>query len=211
MNRSVFFAAALSVPALVSYAGVASDPKPEELNAKAVTWVEANIKDKLAKNADIIKALETANTARASWKGYSADWEKWSPEEAEKNKDSYSYIEWLYSFKKDKKMREELTTGAAADALKAAVKDSNGFVTRLYILDAKGCNVAADVPTTDYFQGDEGKWTEVEKTKKVCAGEPPYRDKSTGIFAAQISIPVFNAKNEMIGAAMVVIATDKLK
>jgi hypothetical protein len=211
MSREIFFAAAVSIPALVCYAAEANDPKPEELNAKAVTWVEANIKDKLAKNADIVKAVEAANTARANWKGYSAEWEKWSPEEAEKNKDSYSYIEWLYSFKKDKKLREELTTGAAAEALKAAVKDSGGFVTRTYVLDAKGCNVAADVATTDYFQGDEGKWTEVEKTKKVCAGEAPYRDKSTGVFAAQISVPIFNDKNELIGAAIVVIATDKLK
>lgn len=207
---------AITACALVCFVGddaskTATTLKPAEINAKAVTWAEANAKDKIVKNADLVAAITKANTDRASWAAYSADWETWNPEEAEKHKDSFGYAEWMYSSKKDKALRSSLTTGAAADALRTLVKDSGGTITRAYAVDAKGCNVAADVPTTDYFQGDEGKWTEVEKTKKVCAGEEPYRDKSTGVFAAQISMPVFNDKSEFIGAVMIVIPADKLK
>lgn len=182
-----------------------------DLNATAVAWVEKEVAASITASAEVKAAVEKANEDRAKWAPFTADWENWNPEAAEKNKDSYGYAEWAYSVKKDKAMREALISGPAADFARKLVSDTGGKVTRVMLLDRNGGNVAADVATTDYFQGDEPKWSEAIKSKKPAAGEPPYKDKRTGENVAGVLVPLLDAKGEVIGGMYLLVSTDKLK
>ena len=44
---------------------------------------------------------------------------------------------------------------AASDALRGFVEASDGVITEVFIMDARGLNVAASGVTSDYWQGDE--------------------------------------------------------
>lgn len=51
-------------------------------------------------------------------------------------------------------------TNPAADFLRTQVAQSGGAITEAFVMDARGLNVAASAPTSDYWQGDEAKFTE---------------------------------------------------
>jgi hypothetical protein len=51
--------------------------------------------------------------------------------------------------------------------LKSYASGAKQRIVLIMLMDAKGLNVADSRPTTDYFQGDEEKWT---KTVKAGAG-----------------------------------------
>lgn len=48
----------------------------------------------------------------------------------------------------------------AAEFLRDQVARSSGAITEAFIMDARGLNVAASEPTSDYWQGDEEKFTQ---------------------------------------------------
>ncbi len=48
----------------------------------------------------------------------------------------------------------------AADFLRDQVALADGAITEAFIMDARGLNVAASEPTSDYWQGDEAKFTQ---------------------------------------------------
>ncbi|SFS07762.1 hypothetical protein [Yoonia litorea] len=48
----------------------------------------------------------------------------------------------------------------AAAFLRERVSASGGVMTEAFVMDAKGLNVAASEPTSDYWQGDEAKFTQ---------------------------------------------------
>ncbi len=51
-------------------------------------------------------------------------------------------------------------TSAASDFLREQVEASGGQITEVFIMDSNGLNVAASAVTSDYWQGDEAKFTE---------------------------------------------------
>lgn len=79
---------------------------------------------------------------------------------------------------------------------------SNGLITEIIVMDEYGLNVAISDPTSDFFQGDEEKWTETYLKGKdaVHVSELEF-DESTQKVQTQVSLPVMSPDTgELIGA-----------
>jgi hypothetical protein len=79
--------------------------------------------------------------------------------------------------------------------------DSAGVFTEIFVMDAKGLNVAQSTVTSDYWQGDEDKFTQSfgAGPTAVHLGEIE-QDESTQTFQSQVSITVVDAAGNPIGA-----------
>ena len=79
----------------------------------------------------------------------------------------------------------------ASKFLAAAQADSTGLFTEIFATDAKGLNVAQSTITSDYWQGDEDKFTMSfgAGADAVFLGEIE-QDESTQTFQSQVSITV---------------------
>lgn len=79
----------------------------------------------------------------------------------------------------------------ASSALAAAQADSAGLFTEIFATDAKGLNVAQSTITSDYWQGDEDKFTKSfgAGADAVFLGEIE-QDESTQTYQSQVSITV---------------------
>jgi hypothetical protein len=100
----------------------------------------------------------------------------------------------------------------AADLLRERVAASEGIVTEIFMMDARGLNVAASSVTSDYWQGDEEKFNATYPlgTDAVHISEVEF-DESTQTFQAQVSLPVTDpATGAVIGAITIGVAADRL-
>ena len=93
--------------------------------------------------------------------------------------------EWIAG-KADAHVREA-TTGACADRLRALVA-SDAKYGETFVTDANGAIVCATQRTSDYWQGDETKWTKAFKEGVFI--DRPKLDESAKARLAQISLPV---------------------
>ncbi|NIR32769.1 MAG: hypothetical protein GWN84_26420 [Gammaproteobacteria bacterium] len=90
------------------------------------------------------------------------------------------------------------------------IVSSNPDFNEAFLTDDQGANVAAYPATSDYWQGDEEKWSE-----SFNGGEgrlflgPLERDASTDTYAVQISAPIFDGP-ETIGVLVVGVTLDYL-
>ena len=100
----------------------------------------------------------------------------------------------------------DATLGNAASQYLAGVQEaSGGKYTEIFAMDAKGLNVAQSTLTSDYWQGDEDKFTASfgAGAGAVHIGEIE-QDESTQIFQSQVSVPVTDpATGAVIGAITV--------
>ncbi len=106
----------------------------------------------------------------------------------------------------------KVTTGAAAELLKEKARASRGVLTEVFVMDNRGLNVASNVVTSDYMQGDEAKWQETFPAGAggVHVGEIEF-DASTETFQAQYSATVVDPDNgEAIGAITVGMKVEEL-
>jgi hypothetical protein len=90
----------------------------------------------------------------------------------------------------------------AADFLRTHAANSNGAITEVFIMDAKGLNVAASDVTSDYWQGDEEKFTQTYPMGNTAMhfGDVEL-DESTQEVQGQVSITLVDeATGEAIGA-----------
>lgn len=90
--------------------------------------------------------------------------------------------------------------------------DSDGLITEMIVMDAKGLNVGLSDVTSDYWQGDEPKW---RRTYAVGPDamfiDRPEKDESTQTLQAQVSATLTDpASGAPIGAITVGINLDKL-
>ena len=86
--------------------------------------------------------------------------------------------------------------------LTAIQAGSGGVYTEIFVMDAKGLNVAQSTVTSDYWQGDEDKFTESfgAGVDAVHLGEVE-QDESTQTFQSQVSITITDpATGAAIGA-----------
>ncbi|MCP4982383.1 MAG: hypothetical protein GY935_18035 [Gammaproteobacteria bacterium] len=88
--------------------------------------------------------------------------------------------------------------------------ENNPAIDEVFLTDNQGANVAAYPPTSDYWQGDEDKWTESYNngTGVVYVGPLEY-DESTQKTQVQISAPVVS-QNETIGVLVLGVSVDYL-
>lgn len=103
-------------------------------------------------------------------------------------------------------------SNTAADFLREQVAASGGLITEIFIMDAQGLNVAATDVTSDYWQGDEEKFTE---THGVGAGALHVADveldESTQRYQSQLSATIIDpATGQPIGAITVGVDAESL-
>lgn len=100
----------------------------------------------------------------------------------------------------------DATLGNGASQYLAGVQEASaGKYTEIFAMDAKGLNVAQSTLTSDYWQGDEDKFTQSfgAGADAVHIGEIE-QDESTQIFQSQVSVPITDpATGAVIGAITV--------
>ncbi|WP_138423212.1 cache domain-containing protein [Maritimibacter alexandrii] len=101
---------------------------------------------------------------------------------------------------------------AASDFLRARVDASAGAITEVFIMDDHGLNVAASATTSDFWQGDEAKFSE---TYGVGADARHFseieKDESTRSYQGQASFAITDPDSgEVIGAMTVGINAEAL-
>lgn len=104
---------------------------------------------------------------------------------------------------------QALMTNEAAEALKK-LQQSRPFFAELILMDQQGALVAMTHRTSDYWQGDEEKFTETypKGTGAVHKSAPAY-DASVGGYVVQVSVPVVD-QGKNIGALTVNIKLNAL-
>ncbi|KGM48420.1 hypothetical protein [Pseudooceanicola atlanticus] len=92
-----------------------------------------------------------------------------------------------------------------SDFLRRHVEGSDGIMTEVFLMDGRGLNVAASDTTSDYWQGDEEKFSETYGlgAGSIHVSDIEY-DDSTQTYQGQVSITIVDpTSGEVIGAATV--------
>jgi hypothetical protein len=103
-------------------------------------------------------------------------------------------------------------TSAAAEFLRGKVAASDGTITEVFLMDAKGLNVAVSDTTSDYWQGDEDKFTMTfpRGAGAVHLGEVEL-DESSQRYQGQVSLTISDpATGEVLGAMTVGLDAESL-
>lgn len=162
---------------------------PDELQALLDVKVRA-IK-RLASNRVIVDAVKGQNAKKVSLN------------EIKKLDGEWRATKALTPFKKS------LQTNSAGKRLKRAVR-RNPTYGEAFLTDNQGANVAAYPATSDYWQGDEEKFTASYNKGEgnVFIGPVEY-DESSQTHAAQVSVPVLDS-GKAIGVLVVGVKLDYL-
>jgi len=112
----------------------------------------------------------------------------------------------------DKPFVDEVLGRALSKFLMEKKDGSQGMITEMFVMDAKGLNVGQSDVTSDYWQGDEAKW---QKTYSVGPGEvfvdEVEEDESTQALQSQASVTISDpATGKAIGAITIGINLDML-
>lgn len=93
----------------------------------------------------------------------------------------------------------------ASDFLRAQVQAAGGTITEVFMMDALGLNVASSGITSDFWQGDEEKFSETFPHGPGTLHLGPVElDESTQTYQAQVSMTVTDpASGQAIGAITV--------
>jgi hypothetical protein len=112
----------------------------------------------------------------------------------------------------DQPMIDAVLNSPASAILTAAREGSEGLFTEIFVMDAKGLNVAQSDPTSDYWQGDEDKWLETyaKGVGMVHVGDLE-QDDSTQTLQSQVSMTIADPETgAAIGAITVGVNVDLL-
>jgi len=138
----------------------------------------------------IVRAVENQNSLAIPLADIKADDESW------KNAD-----------KDSKALIRRITQNDIAKYFQRRV-ENNPAIDEVFLTDNQGANVAAYPPTSDYWQGDEDKWTEsYNNGNGVVYIGPLEFDESTQKTQVQISAPVI-ANNATIGVLVLGVSVD---
>jgi hypothetical protein len=101
---------------------------------------------------------------------------------------------------------------AASTLLREWVEASGGAISEVFVMDARGLNVASSALTSDYWQGDEEKFTETfpKGPDAVHISEIEF-DESTQTYQSQVSVSLVDpATGQVVGAMTVGLNADRL-
>ncbi|MGX1100835.1 PDC sensor domain-containing protein [Amorphus sp. MBR-141] len=99
----------------------------------------------------------------------------------------------------------------ASAYLVAKKENSQGLFTEIFVMDAKGLNVAQSDVTSDFWQGDEAKWQETyPKGADAVHLSDVELDESTQTYQSQVSVPVID-NGTVIGAITVGVNVEYLQ
>ncbi|MGJ8570054.1 MAG: hypothetical protein ACSHXI_05045 [Hoeflea sp.] len=112
----------------------------------------------------------------------------------------------------DKPFVDEVLSRALSKFLMEKKDGSQGMITEMFVMDAKGLNVGQSDVTSDYWQGDEAKW---QKTYSEGPGvvfvDEVEKDESTQALQSQASVTISDPETgEAIGAITIGINLDML-
>ncbi|CAG9000923.1 MAG: hypothetical protein CENE_02930 [Candidatus Celerinatantimonas neptuna] len=117
---------------------------------------------------------------------------------------------WRATSSVDSFMNSLMHNDAAKQMLK--FEKSKPYFAELFLMDNQGANVAMTNKTSDYWQGDEAKFTQTYKQGKgaVHVSDVEY-DDSTLSYLVQVSVPVIDHHKKVIGALTIGINLDELE
>lgn len=191
MHRTLIAATALV--ALTAFSATAQDAHV----APVTDYIETNVKPWLSDPVlvDAVKAQNAQNAGLAQADIDALD-KKWRAETEGSSKE----------------MIDGVLGNALSQFLKAKQQEAGGLITEVFVMDNKGLNVGQSDVTSDYWQGDEDKWS-----KTYGAGpdaifiDGAEKDESTQMLQSQGSIAIKDpASGEVIGAITVGINLDAL-
>lgn len=101
----------------------------------------------------------------------------------------------------DTKFQEMYLNSAVSDFLREKQSDSNGVYAEIFIMDFQGCNVGLSDLTSDFWQGDEAKFKNSfnDGAGAIFIDEIEF-DESTETYVVQVSLPIVDTNNKVIGA-----------
>lgn len=185
------------VSALLPIALIATMASAADFKAAEEGYLAASIRP-WAEDAALVDAIKAANAERAAFDQAKIDEldAAWKAEVGASDQPTISPV----------------LTNAASDFLRKQVEASGGAVTEAFITDAKGLNVAVSEPTSDMWQGDEEKFSEVfPKGKDGAYFSDVELDESTQVYSGQISISITDpASGEVIGTLTVGVNAESL-
>jgi hypothetical protein len=191
MHRTLIAATALV--ALTAFSATAQDAHV----APVTDYIETNVKPWLSDPVlvDAVKAQNAQNAGLAQADIDALD-KKWRAETEGSSKE----------------MIDGVLGNALSQFLKAKQQEAGGLITEVFVMDNKGLNVGQSDVTSDYWQGDEDKWS-----KTYGAGpdaifiDGAEKDESTQMLQSQGSIAIKDpTSGEAIGAITVGINLDAL-
>jgi hypothetical protein len=107
-------------------------------------------------------------------------------------------------------IQKEKQNNACAAELKKLAKEI-GTIGELFVMDDKGGVVGENQLTSDYWQGDEEKWTLSFKNGDGGALIDKAKfDKSANAVLQQVSLPIWNSDGKIIGAFTAGVLVEKL-
>ncbi len=117
--------------------------------------------------------------------------------------------EWINAEDELPVHKEKLGNACAQEIAKVAAKLP--ALGEIFVMDNQGANVGQNVLTSDYWQGDEDKWTKAFNEGKggVDISESKL-DKSTDTIDQKVSLPLVNQKGSVVGAICIGVKTDQL-
>lgn len=108
---------------------------------------------------------------------------------------------------------DEVLANSLSTFLKAKKAEANGLFSEVFIMDAKGLNVGQSDVTSDYMQGDEGKWQKTYPVgpDAVFIDEVEFDDSSQQFQSQANATIVDPASGQPIGAITVGINVENLE
>lgn len=187
MYKSIVAALVLIMPAISQAEGELGTAEIEEL-----LDVKIRFATHMAFQPNVIRAVEAQNNQQLTLASIKQRDEMWTGAKGGMNS-----------------LIREITRNDIATYLKRRV-DNNSAIDEVFITDNQGANVAAYPPTSDYWQGDEEKWTASFNNGNgtVFIG-PLEQDASTNKTLVQISAPIIS-NDQTIGVLVMGVSVDYL-
>ena len=107
-------------------------------------------------------------------------------------------------------VHSEILNNVCSRELKKVIR-TNSAIIEAFVMDNQGAVVGETNLTSDYWQGDEAKWTDSYRNGSggVSIGKEKY-DKSAGTKLQQVSLPIIDEDGNVIGAVTYGISTQRL-
>lgn len=187
MFRKLIFTCLLVIPGLV-LADEFSKEEIEDLLAVKVRYARH-----MAFNPSIVRAVESQNGQQLALAEI-------------KRRDD----EWKNAGDNPTALIRDITGNPVAQYFQRRV-ENNSAIDEVFLTDNQGANVAAFPPTSDYWQGDEEKWTaSYNNGRGVVFIGPLEFDDSTQKTQVQISAPILS-QGKTIGVLVLGVSVDYLQ
>lgn len=170
MKKTALFTASIFV--LISSAVAFAGPPPQKLVDLANSQLTT-----LGMDAEVVKAVKAANAEGKTLKDIKKIDGKWTDDAGAGGTPA---------------LMTALMSNECAHQLNKLM-DQHPFITEIFVTDNQGANVCQTGPTSDYWQGDEDKFTKVFN-KGVLVPAP--KDDS-GRMISQVSVPVVDGKTHV--------------